>query len=266
MKKLSAFVMCFGFLMVFPLISHAAVGDRLMYQGVQGSDVKILQNLLQSKGYFQYPKATGYFGPITEHSVKDFQRTHGLKVDGIAGPHTLHALRILEKGLNGTSVKNLQEQLKELGFYHYRVTGYFGSITENAVEDFQRANGLAVDGVAGPHTLNALHQKAGSPVTENGDQIQKMSVETTAYTADCSGCSGVTTSGVDLKSYPDAKVVAVDPMTIPLGSKVYVPGYGVARAVDTGGAINDKELDVYLPSRSKAMDWGRKQVTVKVIK
>lgn len=266
MKKLSVLVMCAGFLLIFPAISHAAIGNRMMYQGTQGSDVKILQNLLQSEGYFHYPEATGYFGPITEDAVKHFQRSHGLVVDGIAGPHTLHAARRLTRGTNGTSVKNLQEQLKQLGYYHYRVTGIYGSITANAVSAFKKAHGLSSDGIAGWRTLNDLHAKAGSPVSENGDQKQSMSVTSTAYTANCNGCSGVTTGGVNLKKYPNAKVVAVDPMKIPLGSHVYVPGYGRAKAVDTGSAIQGKRIDVFISKRSKALDWGRKPVHITVIK
>ncbi|HET7657077.1 MAG TPA: peptidoglycan-binding protein [Bacillales bacterium] len=267
MKKVSALVVSIAFLLVFPLMSHAeGIGDRLMYKGEQGADVHILQNLLQSKGYFRYPEATGYFGPITEQAVKDFQNAHGLKVDGIAGPHTLFALRRLYRGLNGTSVKNLQEQLKELGYYHYRVTGIFGPITEQAVKDFQSAMGLPVTGKAGPHTLNELHQRAGSPVSENGDQKERITVSSTSYTANCSGCSGITKSGVDLNAYPDAKVVAVDPLKIPLGSEVYVPGYGLARAVDSGAAIDGNEIDVFLANRSNALDWGRKTLTVTVLK
>ncbi|WP_053217941.1 LysM peptidoglycan-binding and 3D domain-containing protein, partial [Virgibacillus senegalensis] len=64
-----------------------------------------------------------------------------------------------------------------------------------------------------------------------------VTVESTAYTADCAGCSGITATGVDLNENPNAKVIAVDPKVIPLGSKVYVEGYGEAIAADTGGAI-----------------------------
>src|SRR5699024_7233683 len=57
-----------------------------------------------------------------------------------------------------------------------------------------------------------------------------VTVTATAYTADCEGCSGVTSTGVDLNANPDAKVIAVDPSVIPLGSEVYVEGYGYATA------------------------------------
>src|SRR5690606_25533069 len=55
-------------------------------------------------------------------------------------------------------------------------------------------------------------------------------VTATAYTASCNGCSGVTATGFNLRANPDAKVIAVDPSVIPLGSKVYVEGYGYAIA------------------------------------
>ena len=62
-------------------------------------------------------------------------------------------------------------------------------------------------------------------------------MSSTAYTASCNGCSGVTATGLNLKNNPNAKVIAVDPSVIPLGSKVYVEGYGYAVAADKGGAI-----------------------------
>jgi len=90
-------------------------------------------------------------------------------------------------------------------------------------------------------------------------------VTATAYTADCAGCSGVSAKGMNLKNSPNAKVIAVDPNVIPLGSKVYVEGYGTAIAADTGGAIKGNRIDVLVPNNSDAQNWGRKTVTVKVL-
>ncbi|PWA12114.1 hypothetical protein DCC39_07655 [Pueribacillus theae] len=90
-------------------------------------------------------------------------------------------------------------------------------------------------------------------------------MSSTAYTANCSGCSGVTATGVNLKANPGAKVVAVDPNVIPLGTKVHVEGYGYAIAADTGGAIKGNRIDVFVPSNSKATSWGRKNVKVKIV-
>lgn len=266
MKKIAIFFVSIGFLFLFPVLGHAALGDQYLHKGMRGPDIKVLQNLLQSQGYFHYPKATGYYGSVTTEAVKEFQKTHGLVVDGITGIQTIQAVKLLRTGLNGTSIKNLQEQLKKLDYYHFQVTGIYGSITAHAVRAFQKAYGLQVDGVAGPRTLRVLHQYAGSPLSENGDQTQTFNVVSTAYTAYCDRCSGMTKSGVDLRKYASAKVVAVDPSIIPLGSKVEVPGYGVARAVDIGSAIKGKEIDVFIPDLARALDWGRKNIQVKVIK
>ncbi|CAM3254726.1 G5 and 3D domain-containing protein [Filibacter tadaridae] len=87
----------------------------------------------------------------------------------------------------------------------------------------------------------------------------------TAYTAQCNGCSGITATGINLHSNPNLKVIAVDPSIIPLGSKVWVEGYGYAIAGDTGGAIKGKKIDLHMPTKSAAYKFGRKKVKVKII-
>ncbi|MDM5451133.1 ubiquitin-like domain-containing protein [Peribacillus simplex] len=90
-------------------------------------------------------------------------------------------------------------------------------------------------------------------------------VSSTAYTASCKGCSGVTSTGVDLKSSPGAKIIAVDPSVIPMGSKVYVEGYGYAVAADKGGAIKGNRIDVFFSSKNDAYRWGVKKVKIRVL-
>ncbi len=90
-------------------------------------------------------------------------------------------------------------------------------------------------------------------------------VSSTAYTASCNGCSGHTATGINLKSNPNVKVIAVDPSVIPLGTKVYVEGYGYAVAADTGGAIKGNKIDVFFSSKSDAYRWGRKTIKVKIL-
>jgi 3D (Asp-Asp-Asp) domain-containing protein len=63
---------------------------------------------------------------------------------------------------------------------------------------------------------------------------------------------------------PYRGTVAVDPAIIPLGSRVHVEGYGWANAIDTGGDIRGKRIDVWFPSRGTCMDWGRREVIVKI--
>ncbi|GED17436.1 3D domain-containing protein [Aneurinibacillus migulanus] len=168
----------------------------------------------------------------------------------------------LRYGMENNDVRELQTALKNRGHFDFHTaTGYYGTITVDAVKSFQRAKGLDVDGIAGPQTFKALNTS-----DENVQQGKVMTVESSAYTANCAGCSGVTSQGINLKENPDAKVISVDPSVIPLGSKVYVEGYGTAIAGDTGGAIKGKKIDVFFPEREQALQWGRKNVTVKVIK
>ena len=57
-----------------------------------------------------------------------------------------------------------------------------------------------------------------------------------------------------MKQNPDLKVIAVDPSVIKLGTKVHVEGYGYAIAGDIGGAIKGNKIDVFIPSKSEALN------------
>lgn len=94
---------------------------------------------------------------------------------------------------------------------------------------------------------------------------QTLVVTATAYTAYCNGCSGTTALGINLRENPDLKVIAVDPSIIPLGTKVWVEGYGYAIAADTGGAIKGNKIDVFMPSNNAALSFGRRTVTIKIL-
>ncbi|WP_227935133.1 LysM peptidoglycan-binding domain-containing protein [Alkalihalobacillus deserti] len=95
---------------------------------------------------------------------------------------------------------------------------------------------------------------------------QELTMSATAYTASCSGCSGVTATGINLINNPNKKVISVDPSVIPLGSKVYVEGYGHAIAGDTGGAIVGNKIDLFIPNKQDANNWGVRDVKVTVFK
>ena len=91
-----------------------------------------------------------------------------------------------------------------------------------------------------------------------------MRMVATAYTAGCGGCSGSgrTASGL----FAGHGVVAVDPRVIPLGTHMYIPGYGHAVAGDTGGAIRGRRIDLGFNSNRAANQFGRRAITVYLIK
>ncbi|MDP4083242.1 MAG: 3D domain-containing protein [Bacillota bacterium] len=102
--------------------------------------------------------------------------------------------------------------------------------------------------------------------TSTGDQAvkgQEMYVTATAYTPQSSGST--TTLGYNIKNNPNMKLIAVDPSVIPLGKKVWVDGYGIAIAGDTGGAIVGYRIDVLMPTNADALHWGRRTVKIVVL-
>ena len=89
-------------------------------------------------------------------------------------------------------------------------------------------------------------------------------VTATAYSHEESS-TGMTAMGYNIKANPNMKLIAVDPSVIPLGSRVWVEGYGEAIAGDTGGAIKGHKIDVLMPSGADARGWGRKTVKLVIL-
>lgn len=87
----------------------------------------------------------------------------------------------------------------------------------------------------------------------------QMTVEATAYNA-YEG-EGIAADGTPAIPYG---TIAVDPSVIPLGSQVYVPGFGWLRANDTGGAINGNRIDIAMGSDSECYSFGRQMMTITV--
>lgn len=94
------------------------------------------------------------------------------------------------------------------------------------------------------------------------DYSESLNMEATAYLPTDGGGAGITAMGIPA-TYG---IVAVDPDVIPLGSRVYIPGYGEALAADTGGAIYGNRIDLCMEDYYQAMDFGRRNVTVFVLK
>lgn len=117
-----------------------------------------------------------------------------------------------------------------------------------------------------PKEVEKQETKEIATASESKPSGQTLTVEATAYTAYCDGCSGITANGTDLRSNPNAKVIAVDPNVIPLGTEVYVEGYGHAVAADTGGAIKGNKIDIHVPTKDEAYNWGRRTVNVTIVK
>lgn len=90
-----------------------------------------------------------------------------------------------------------------------------------------------------------------------------LTVEATAYSYNEAGLSNYTADGTNLIN--DPQVIAVDPSVIPLGSYVEIPGYGIYRAADTGGAIYGNRIDVHLVNLNDVYNFGRRTITIRVL-
>lgn len=90
-----------------------------------------------------------------------------------------------------------------------------------------------------------------------------VTVEATAYSLNQPSLGNITYSGIDLRENPN--VIAVDPSFIPLGSRIYVPGYGEFVAGDTGGAINGNRIDIHMTSIDSALQFGRRTIDIQIL-
>ncbi len=103
-------------------------------------------------------------------------------------------------------------------------------------------------------------------VTSRGGYVRKKVMQMSATGYDISpqtlpGSSGRTCTGIPARF----GVIAVDPRVIPLGTKLYIEGYGFGIAADTGGAIKGSRIDLCFNSRSESLAWGRRTVKVHVL-
>ena len=147
-----------------------------------GEDVKAVQRKLNELNY-DAGTVDGYYGPTGVSAVKDFQGKNGLSVDGSVGPATWNklfaslqmpkykrAIQLKSPQMNGTDVRLVQKRLNALKYNAGTVDGYYGPTGVAAVKDFQKVNGLSVDGSVGPATWNKLFSSSAKPKGTIGKQ------------------------------------------------------------------------------------------------
>lgn len=121
-----------------------------------------LQVELQRAGYAP-GAADGNFGSKTEKALEKYQKNHELQVTGCADQATWSSLDQNSAGIQGgasartaAQVKQLQQALIGLGYLQGTADGAYGSMTREAVRQYQKAYGLGADGSAGPDTMTSL--------------------------------------------------------------------------------------------------------------
>ena len=262
-------------------------GSGALKPGMTGDRVKGLQELLYKHGYL-LTNPDGIYGNATEIAVMNFQSDTGLTPDGICGDATLSKLlnrqtdevthkeheesayaapgSVIKPGMRGDGVILLQEYLIDLGYLSDMADGLFGPKSVSALKAFQRDNGLEPDGICGSSTYAALSMiptPSDEPAPAKADIItgRQVRVEATAYSSMDPGMSLYTATGKFLRR----GIISVDPSFIPLGTHVYIPGYGEATADDMGGDIRGNRIDVAFDTHEEAMAFGRQSIDIYIL-
>ncbi len=232
-------------------------------RGDRGDGVKRYQRRLSKAGYLT-EDADGVFGEATEKAVKDFQKDNDITVTGRIDAKTQKSLNAvslgngeLRVGDSGGKVARLQNLLTLHGFALGSMDGVFGSSTETQLRAFQRYRGIKETGVADDVVWECLEDEPKF----QGKYKKKMTMHTTAYTPYDGGGQGHTALG----NIAGKGHAAVDPDVIPLGSLIFIEGYGYALADDIGGAIQGDIVDVGVETLEQAYQWGSRDVTVYVV-
>ena len=173
----------------------------------------------------------------------------------------------IKLGMEGDGVVHLQTKLVEFGFYDGDIDGIADADVIDALKDFQSSRGMQADGICGYRTYSALN---GEDFFTSNDYAfsndipafsRVIRVEATAYSSAEPGLSAYTALGTICQH----GVIATDPSIIPLGTRVFIPGYGYAVAEDTGGAIVGHKIDVAFDSVAECFEFGRQIIDIYIL-
>lgn len=170
---------------------------------------------------------------------------------------------LVRDGSRGESVRQVQSLLIEQGYLADGADGICGPNTVAAIRHFQQDNNLTVDGICGNGTYRVLsggadYDPPAEPAPHSGRVLR---VSATAYSSQDPGNTPHTAMGTLVRH----GVIAVDPDVIPMGSRVFIPGYGEAVAEDIGGAIKGNRIDVAFDTRKEALSFGRRNLEVYIM-
>ena len=195
-------------------------------------------------------------------------------VIAVSAPLAIHAPAeaahiLVKEGMRGAVVQHVQELLIQGGYLEGAADGVAGPKTRAAIERCQAAHGLTVDGICGAATYGVLsggaeydpvalgiHEERAYEVSRGGGRA--LYVSATAYSAHDPGNGSHTATGTLVRR----GVIAVDPSVIPLGTHVFIPGYGEAVAEDIGGAIHGQRIDVAFDTHAEALMFGRQELEI----
>lgn len=172
---------------------------------------------------------------------------------------------LVKEGMRGDNVRAVQKLLIGRGYLAGgEDDGVCGKKTTAAITKFQQENGLDADGICGRMTYKALSGGEEPPVIESAASRgggRSLLVAATAYSRFDPGLSKHTAIGTLVRR----GVIAVDPTVIPMGTRVFIPGYGEAVAEDVGSAIRGNTIDIAFETAEEAIQFGRKTIEIFIL-
>lgn len=143
-----------------------------LFIGDRNSEVRQMKKKLSLAGFGNFPKnPSNAYGKVTEAVVKDFQKSYGLRVSGVADEKTLEKLKEIltppfKKGDKGRHITVLKKNLTALGFGNFpkNPSTSYGSVTANVVKDFQKFFGLKENGVVDAEAFTIISEGLHNPI------------------------------------------------------------------------------------------------------
>lgn len=174
-----------------------------------------------------------------------------------------HSVSIIE---SSNTVSELQDAISTLTYLIPTLNS--STVIATANDSIYQGN-LKVEEINAKAEAEAAIPSRGESITDTSTPgessgstaLSTLTMQSTAYT----GGTLTATGSKPVYNPGGISTIAVDPNVIPLGSKVYVSGYGTAIAADTGGAINGNIIDLYFNSEADCIAWGRRNVTVEIL-
>lgn len=230
------------------------------WQARSVSEIKedIQSNENGSKYTFQWGDTLSSIAEATDLSVNSLAKINDIgNADFIIAGNAIH----LSKDHSQVTVENNNE-----------VKTY--DVSEEDVKEVETPEDtqeeVATETAAEPEEEVAVTQVSTEEQAEETDQPaaeeqsgEWITVNATAYSTNQPELSDTTYTGINLKENPN--VIAVDPSVIPLGSTVYIPGYGTFVAGDTGSAIVGNRIDVHMSDLNAAYNFGRQTLEVQIL-
>ena len=167
---------------------------------------------------------------------------------------------------NGLNIRNREWQIIKTLPFNSEVT----ILIENATEDNEWDIILYNDEYCYINNKSLSKEKVKEVTLQYNDFkgsniVYLGTFSSTAYCA-CSKCCGRSGANTASGTRPtQGRTIAVDPKVIPLGSKIIINGRTYI-AEDTGSAIKGKKIDIFYSSHQDALNWGRRNIEVSVVR